>query len=241
METFGRQNKSVDVIQTQSAYRYQHQTIIIPAPRSGAGWAAPRVHPVTRGPRHGARVPIALAIQHAKKLPQNLPRRIGNVLAKVQALAKRIIRSCGLASFFSCLFAAAGCARQTAGQLVSAQHKCRLLESNTDTPLIPGHSLQVELSEARQHEVQKLVLENFEDHTRKAGCVSSEETEEALEFNVETLANPLLAVRVGRTKLRNLTRMGRNVTERGCAAAGLEHQCSADCVASGAAMTWWKV
>ena len=99
----------------------------------------------------------------------------------------------------------------------------------------------MELSEARQHEVQKLVLENFEDHTRKAGCVFSEETEEALEFNVETLANPLLAVRVGRTKLRNLTRMGRNVTERGCAAACLEQQCSADCVASGAAMTWWKV
>lgn len=54
-----------------------------------------------------------------------------------------------------------------------------------------NRSLSVELSEARQHEVQKLVLENFEDHARRVGLAATSDGSTELQMNVELLTNPV--------------------------------------------------
>ena len=64
---------------------------------------------------------------------------------------------------------------------------CGLIKTN--------RSMQVELEEARRNDLQKLVLENFENHPRKAGYVGDTGMEDeimpTLELDADTLTNPV--------------------------------------------------
>ena len=86
---------------------------------------------------------------------------------------------------------------------------CGLIKSN--------RSVQVELEEARRNELQKLVLENFENHPRKAGYtgdtgLDEDEIMPTLELNAETLTNPVAVADYGfkmaRFQMGNLNKLG---------------------------------
>ena len=87
---------------------------------------------------------------------------------------------------------------------------CGLIKTN--------RSMQVELEEARRNELQKLVLENFENHPRKAGYVGNtgreDESMPTLELDAETLTNPVAlgdyGWRMARFQVGNIGRLGRD-------------------------------
>eukprot|EP01043_Picozoa_sp_COSAG02_P010763 COSAG02_NODE_385_length_23394_cov_43.838807_15_plen_1182_part_00 len=87
---------------------------------------------------------------------------------------------------------------------------CGLIKTN--------RSMQVELEEARRNELQKLVLENFENHPRRAGYVGNtgleDEAMPTLELDAETLTNPMAlgdyGWKMARFQVGNIGRLGRD-------------------------------
>jgi hypothetical protein len=87
---------------------------------------------------------------------------------------------------------------------------CGLIKTN--------RSMQVELEEARRNELQKLVLENFENHPRRAGYVGNtgleDEAMPTLELDAETLTNPVAlgdyGWKMARFQVGNIGRLGRD-------------------------------
>ena len=87
---------------------------------------------------------------------------------------------------------------------------CGLIKTN--------RSMQVELEEARRNELQKLVLENFENHPRKAGYVGDtgvdDEIMPTLDLDADTLTNPVAlgdyGWRMARFQVGNIGRLGRD-------------------------------
>ena len=85
---------------------------------------------------------------------------------------------------------------------------CGLIKTN--------RSMQVELEEARRNELQKLVLENLENHPRKAGYVGNTGVEDeampTLELDAETLTNPVAlgdyGWKMARFQVGNIGRLG---------------------------------